>query len=85
MRSLEEVAASLERFSGVNRKALDQYVDSSNYRDELGNRLQEKVGRVAAGASCMLTTRRVGLWMLLKGDGRGTYDGSIQMTNTHGT
>ncbi|EFJ46202.1 structural maintenance of chromosomes protein 3 [Volvox carteri f. nagariensis] len=42
MRALEEVAASLERFAGVNRKALDQYVDFSNQREELATRLKEQ-------------------------------------------
>ncbi|GLC40305.1 hypothetical protein PLESTB_001807200 [Pleodorina starrii] len=42
MRSLEEVAASMERFSGVNLKALDQYVDFSNQREELVARLGEQ-------------------------------------------
>ncbi len=43
MRALEEVNASLERFSGVNRKALDQYIDFSNQREELVTRKQEQV------------------------------------------
>ncbi|PNW77651.1 hypothetical protein CHLRE_10g445650v5 [Chlamydomonas reinhardtii] len=42
MRALEEVNAGLQRFAGVNRKALDQYVDFSNQREELGSRLKEQ-------------------------------------------
>lgn len=47
MRALEEVNAGLQRFAGVNRKALDQYVDFSNQREELGSRLKEQVGVVS--------------------------------------
>ncbi|GIL90194.1 hypothetical protein Vretifemale_17882 [Volvox reticuliferus] len=42
MRELEDMAVSLERFAGVNRKALDQYIDFSNQREELVSRLKEQ-------------------------------------------
>ncbi|GFR44505.1 hypothetical protein Agub_g5769 [Astrephomene gubernaculifera] len=42
MRSLDQVGASLERFSGVNRKALDQYLDFRQQREELEGRLKEQ-------------------------------------------
>ncbi|KAG2428819.1 hypothetical protein HXX76_011519 [Chlamydomonas incerta] len=42
MRAMEEVNAGLQRFAGVNRKALDQYLDFSNQREELGSRLKEQ-------------------------------------------
>ncbi|GLI71470.1 hypothetical protein VaNZ11_016608 [Volvox africanus] len=42
MHDLEDLAMPLERFAGVNRKALDQYIDFSNQREELVNRLKEQ-------------------------------------------
>lgn len=42
--ALDQVNTSLERFSGVNRKALDQYMSFTQQRDELGARLKEQVG-----------------------------------------
>ncbi len=44
MKSLEEVGAALEKFAGVNRKALDQYLDFDGQKRELVARLKEQVG-----------------------------------------
>ncbi|KAG2481917.1 hypothetical protein HYH03_019126 [Edaphochlamys debaryana] len=42
VRSLEEVGSALERFAGVNKRALEQYADFAGQRGELVNRLKEQ-------------------------------------------